>query len=639
MKNQRPTAPCTLESIGDRRDRWWSADRFAQPEKNKRGARRFHARRRQVLPVEMNLSPTWWPMVRYLVIVAALLAPIVTLRYGATVKSQMAEWQASRQTARILASLENQPNPAAIDQLVPVLQKHPSQPALIRKLAWLASDQHPHQAITLFYRLHDLDSASFDDQLQLGRLLVKTDRHALGQEIFGRLMQEQPSAHEPWIECGHAALAVGDPLKAETAYQQALMLQPASADCLIALAQMLQTQSPPETGSRATDALLSLASGHLESGNTAEFSKITTALTTLPRLSPAQKVRFLKLTTNPAICPIEVQLARPCMEAPDQLSTEDREKLTSLWSRHLAKADSASRSRGLRWLQNLGEHDFVIAVTDRPSLYEDGSELTLRLLSLLGTHRNDLASRLVAHPKAGFSRLHPQILAAFDAFRTQPQQTLGLVLKRLFQDSEPALQSAEACYVIGMLALNTGTPDLALSALTRAVELIPSWTLPAEPLLVAARKSGQGIDQVLEGLRNISHLPASNALRKRLAYLKLLACQDLAATAAEIQSLHAAFPGDPFVRLLAAFGRYKKRDFAAAVKDLLPLPNYKWHQGEAAVIVSIMASGGLLDQTQPLVKVIKPSHLFPEEKELVTPWLDRLVVNASPNVRAFTRLN
>jgi len=60
------------------------------------------------------------------------------------------------------------------------------------------------------------------------------------------------------------------------------------------------------------------------------------------------------------------------------------------------------------------------------------------------------------------------------------------------------------------------------------------------------------------------------------------------------------------------------------VKGLIPLPNHQWHQGEAAVIVSIMASGGLLDQTLPLVTAIKKNNLFREEKELVTPWIDAL---------------
>jgi tetratricopeptide (TPR) repeat protein len=604
--------------------RWWNEGYPDRRSENLPGARRFRARRRQLLPVETQGSPSWWPLCRRGIVVLAIIAPILTIRFGADWKTEYAAWKAKQQTAHIVERIDEAANSEVILQLVPLLQQHPTQPEVVRKLAWAASENHPHQAITLFYRLQDLDQATFEDQLQLGRLLVKTDRTVLGQEIFSRLMQEHPTAHEPWLECGHAALHAGDTVKAEAAYQQALNLKPDAAEVLIALSQMLQGSQPTGAGAPCTDALMALAEKAAKEGDVEAFSEITLALSELPQLSTSQKARFLALTNANPACPIEVRLARHGMEAPLQLSDEERGSLHHQWAAQLDRVDGPTRSRGLRWIQNLGDHAFVLAHTDRAAVYEQGAELTVRLLSLLSTQRIDAASRLMAHPKATFAKLHPQILAAFDAFRTQTPTTLGPVLNRLFQETDPALHNAQACYVIGSLALNTGTPDLALSAFTRALEMEPHWALPAEPLLLAARKSGRDSSQVLEGLRKLSRLPSSVALRKRIAYLKLLANDSLASTETEVSALLTGFPGDPFLRMLAAFGRYKQSDFATAVKGLIPLPNHQWHQGEAAVIVSIMASGGLLDQTLPLVTAIKKNNLFREEKELVTPWIDAL---------------
>jgi len=86
--------------------------------------------------------------------------------------------------------------------------------------------------------------------------------------------------------------------------------------------------------------------------------------------------------------------------------------------------------------------------------------------------------------------------------------------------------------------------------------------------------------------------------------------------------------------MLVAFARYKQSDLTGAVKSLIPLPQYRWHQGEAAVILSIMASGGCLDQTAPLATSIKKDGLLREEREMVTPWLDALALQHAPTAPA-----
>ena len=63
-----------------------------------------------------------------------------------------------------------------------------------------------------------------------------------------------------------------------------------------------------------------------------------------------------------------------------------------------------------------------------------------------------------------------------------------------------------------------------------------------------------------------------------------------------------------------------------AAQYLMPLPQHAWHQGEAAVIASVMASAGQFDRSAGLIQKIDFSRLFQEERALIEPWRTRLAL-------------
>lgn len=614
--------------------KWWQA---GYPDTGLINTRRSDLRKKKLHLKFLGLdsqSRSWQFLVTATVVISCAL-PILTIRYAEPFKAQIASWKAGRQTQSIIAQASSTSSGETLSRLVPVLQDHSTQPDLLRSVANAAAKEKTDQAISLFYRLRSLGQATLQDELELGRLLVRSGRHSHGQDVFSTLMQKYPSSVEPWIECGNTAILQGDRVKAQTAFQHVVESDPKNAHAHIALSKALHSSSDVTAAVQSTDKLMDLAASFITQLDWTQADLICTALTHLPHLNPEQKQRFLTLTQQPSHFSLEVLLARECMDAPPSLSHDQLVALRNRWKLHLSSPTitSENRTRGLRWIQNLGDHDFILDSTSAEATFENPSILMTRLISLLTLGQWDKANQLMAHPKASMIALEPRIIDAFNIFRTTTGNSRHERLSGLLTRTEISRQP-ETAYVLGMLSLASGSYDLGTQALTRAIEANPSWSLPADSLLFAARKINRDGNSILSSLQHLARLPISINLRKRIAYLELLNGHNVPATEREIAALAQATPSDPVVRMLVAFARYKQSDLTGAVKSLVPLPQYRWHQGEAAVILSIMASGGCLDQSAPLATSIKKDGLLREEREMVTPWLDALASQPTPNTPA-----
>jgi hypothetical protein len=92
-------------------------------------------------------------------------------------------------------------------------------------------------------------------------------------------------------------------------------------------------------------------------------------------------------------------------------------------------------------------------------------------------------------------------------------------------------------------------------------------------------------------------------------------------------------PQNVYLRFLEALALHKTGANAGEAASLLvPLPRHRWHQGEAAVIASILASSGQIDRSAPLAAQIDATQLFAEENALFSPWQARFNMNADPLV-------
>ncbi|MDB6004657.1 MAG: hypothetical protein JWR15_1644, partial [Prosthecobacter sp.] len=111
-----------------------------------------------------------------------------------------------------------------------------------------------------------------------------------------------------------------------------------------------------------------------------------------------------------------------------------------------------------------------------------------------------------------------------------------------------------------------------------------------------------------------------------LIYLSLLTGEKVDSMRAVIRSRRQATPENVYLRFLEAFALHQQGSHFEAAGLLIPLPQHRWHQGEAAVVASIIASAGKIDRSSALIQQIDPAQLLPEEHTLFDPWSNRVAL-------------
>jgi hypothetical protein len=121
---------------------------------------------------------------------------------------------------------------------------------------------------------------------------------------------------------------------------------------------------------------------------------------------------------------------------------------------------------------------------------------------------------------------------------------------------------------------------------------------------------------------------SDESVQNQLIYLHLLAGRDLSHMTEVIRQRRFREPEDVYLRFLDSFATHLRGDYAQAARLLVPLPRYRWHQGEAAVIAGIVVAAGNFDRSSGLISKISLDEIFAEERNMAEPWQQRLPAGA-----------
>ena len=183
------------------------------------------------------------------------------------------------------------------------------------------------------------------------------------------------------------------------------------------------------------------------------------------------------------------------------------------------------------------------------------------------------------------------------------------LLADAFNESREEKRSA-ACYATGCAALDHRLPILASQAFATALDLSKDRHGLMESITNRSRQSPLTITQLLRSLEG-SATNQDESVQNQVIYLHLLADRDLDSMIEIIRNRRQLNPGDVYLRFLDALATCKHGEFTQAARMLVPLPRYRWHQGEAAVIASIVAAAGNYDRSASLLGQIDTTKLFP----------------------------
>jgi hypothetical protein len=179
------------------------------------------------------------------------------------------------------------------------------------------------------------------------------------------------------------------------------------------------------------------------------------------------------------------------------------------------------------------------------------------------------------------------------------------------------------CYATGCAALDHALPTLAATAFATALDISKDR---AKTMQAIVRSSRQGRLPLATFMRSLVGSPAmqDEAIQESLIYLSLLAGQKVDNMLAIVRNRRQFTPENIYLRFLEALALHQLGSHSDAASLLIPLPQYRWHQGEAAVLASIIAAAGKIDRSSALIQQIDPAQLFPEERTLFDPWHSRL---------------
>ena len=584
-----------------------------------------------VFPVADPLDHVSWA--RPGLVVFAVLMPLVfILRIDAARDSVANYFQTSKsQAAQLIAKGRNA---EALEPLRQAMVKHPNDVALIRQMSRAAAAVSPAEARRAYNLLEKMGATTDEDRASHSILLARL------QDITGAravLSKVSPSkrltdlTQQAWLEVWKAS---GDFASAADVLTQLIeansQLSLASSLAVVEAAE--KSTVPLATLEKVEKAVVKNITLCLKSDREDEVKIAAPRLASIPWRSALARAEVSKALRSLPGNLAEFRMAAVRLGFPIALETNDRAALRQAWLDEITNAGGLSASdkdHVAAYLQNQKEHELVVDLIPEPEAATEYTLFLRRMDSLLelGRWRDvGVMSARQDSPALLQSRLLSQSLAQLCTENPQGLQAEHLLMTGLYEGRDERRPSA--CYAVGCAALEHRLPNVACQAFATALDLSKDRHTILESIINTSRHGGLNVAQLLNSFDGTDAI-RDDSVQNQLVYLNLLAGHDVDTMREVIRNRRALAPDDVYLRFLDAFALHLRGAYNEAAELLVPLPRYRWHQGEAAVIASIVSAAGKIERSAPLLAKISASDLFAEERAMVEPWQHHLVTSGS----------
>ena len=565
--------------------------------------------------------------------VAAVIMPFFSWQIAPdarrAVKHARAEWVASRAQALIREGHTHE----AISELVRVCDTDDPRPSVIRGLGWAGAEDFPAQAAVFFKNLETLGVAERDDRLMRAHLLLRLGDVEGSSAIFEKMAVTHLEDPVFWRSWGAACLARGHQKEAVRAFRRVLQLVPHDSQATLALADVLARSRSKADLDEAAALLLAQMRRAVGARLTREAHGIAAMIQNLPALPESHRPEFARLLDripDPDASHRLAAILHSYPVAPDAAQAAARREALRDFITHHAGHDDADILEVARSLQQHSEHALVLECVTPAGAGRraDLADLRMRSLIALGLWREGAA---MLEAGQGGEVIRSEALAkALTVMKSggQPARVIeSLLTQALAQAARD--RSADEMVAVAFAALDHGLSQVASRAFARVIAISPRHGGLVGELFSAARRASEPASALVTSLSSAEALPdAALELRKRSAYVHLLAGSESELASLSVVRLREAHPQDAYLQFLDAFSHYRLGDYAGAAQVLLPLPRYRWHQGEMAVMSAILSAAGKTAQAMSLTASLDTTHLFPEERRLIEAHPPRVLASA-----------
>lgn len=600
---------------------WWRDDAFSPVRASRPKSLRF----RSGDPFDRFAA------LRYLVVVASIITPaVILLTSNFTPGLVHHEWKADPM-AEVRRCLVEGHSRSGIASLKSAIEASPGDAKLLRALAALAADAAPAEARRAYHKLNSLGLATPADSAGHAALLARLHDFTGAKAILSNLPKEAqsiPQAQFAWLAVWREA---GDFTAAATALEK--LLESSSDEASLAVDLLRRaSNAPADTRHRIEASLVRSLAHMMNAGRAQDVLAMAPMLTGLPVSHNVHRMHLGQILRNLPGQSVEHRLAAVRFGYPVELPSTDEVQLRSDYQNEIAWSGGLSaeeKDRVAGWLQGQSEHRMVIALISAREAVTEPQLFARRFESLLEEGLWREAGAMVADPESPplpHSRILSQTLATLHQ-RASRQFAVEMLLSEAITATREENRPLD-CYAVGVAALDHHLPTLAATAFATALDISKDRSKTMRAILRSARPGRLPLNTFL---RSLIGSPAmhDDSIQEQLIYLSLLADQKTDAMLAIVRNRRQLEPQNVYLRFLEALALHKTGASAGEAASLLvPLPRHRWHQGEAAVIASILASSGQIDRSAPLAAQIDPNQLLTEEKALFSPWQSRFSMNA-----------
>lgn len=531
-------------------------------------------------------------------------------------RAQAAEWMSKGQPLE------------AIGPLKTALGRHPDDPLLLRQLAIAEAATAPAEARRCYNRLEKLGASTDEDRARHSMLLSGLQDLSGAKAVLSKISPEKKVsglAQLAWLELWRAAgdfAAAAEVLDSIFTARQDVAL----ATCLSLVEAAGRTPIAPAT----LDKLEKVVMKELTAAQGSKPMEVKTLAARLASINwHSAQARLDVAATLRALPgnPSEFRMAAVRLSFPAHLDASDRAGLRKAWLDEVNSAgglSAAEKDRVAAYLQKQREHELVAELVPAAEAVTEYPLFVRRVDSLLELGRWREVGVMCADPAAPSllqSRLLTQSLAALYKQGPQTFQAERLLMNGLYEARDE--KRAAACFATGCAALDHRLNSLAGQAFAAALDFADDRRATLESIINTSRHSSMNVAQLLGAFDGTDALH-DETVQNQLIYLNLLAGRDLDTMREVIHNRRSQAPDETYLRFLEAFALHLRGDYSQAAQLLVPLPRYRWHQGEAAVIASIVAAAGKVDRSAGLLSRINTGELFAEERSMVEPWKQKL---------------
>lgn len=597
--------------------RWWHAPVASSPRQKEL---RFHSGD----PFER------FAMVRYAIIAISIITPAIILKTANFKPGAVRHDWSANPMQEVQRSMHSGQQRTAFASLKAEAARSPQNPEILRALATLAADFSPAEARRCYHKLNALGLATDADFAGHAALLAKLHDFTGAKAVLSNISKEaqaMPQAQYAWLSIWREA---GDFAAAADTLEKLTAQSACDVEMVIDLVRKASAaKTAPELLGRIEGSLLKSLRHWMSTGRAQDVLALSKQIATLPLSSTTHRTHMAQILRNLPGTPVQHRLAAVRFALPNQLSTADQIQLRTDYQNEIAWSGGLSaedKENIAAYLQSQSEHALVTAlISDREALTEP-KLFSRRFDSLLelGNWREAGAMNATHEaPLLPHSRALAHALATLQN-RMSRNFTVEVILNEALTASQRENRALD-CYATGCAALDHSLPSLAATAFATALDISTDRAKTMQSIVRSARQGKLPLETFM---RSLAGSPAmqDESIQDSLIYLSLLSGEKVDAMLAVIRSRRQTTPENVYLRFLEAFAMHQQGNHFEAAGLLIPLPQHRWHQGEAAVVASIIASAGKIDRSSALIQQIDITQLLPEEKSLFEPWRNRVTL-------------